>query len=338
VNRCGLRARGSTRGRRLDAGHGRTLDSFVGSVRYVALLLLVSGCSILFERPEADPDAGALPGGTISFATVRQVDALYSPGSQDDDPSLTEDLLEMYFNSTRDGGQNVWVSRREHRCDEWGLPAKVEGISSEMQEQTPQISRDGLTIYFARHDQTGTGTTRGFDLFFATRPNRDSPWGNAVALDQLNTEHGEYAASPNRDETLLVFHSRRIGGGATDDDLFLSRRSSKQDEWGSPEPMVDINTFASDHGGHFGPDDLLLFFDSDRPGGLGGDDIYVAYRDSVDDPFLRPELVVSLNTEFDDEDIWVSDDLEYAVFASDRDGRFEIYEAFRTGECVDPSR
>jgi hypothetical protein len=74
---------------------------------------------------------------------------------------------------------------------------------------------------------------------------------------------------------------------------------------------------------------LHLFFDSDRPGGLDSRDFYVASRLDTGDPFGPAQPIAELNTDSSDSDAWLSDDLRHIVFASDRSGDWEIYEALR---------
>ena len=47
----------------------------------------------------------------FAFDTVRLIEAV-SDSAEDDDPSLTADLLELYFNSDRNGVSGIWLSKR----------------------------------------------------------------------------------------------------------------------------------------------------------------------------------------------------------------------------------
>ncbi len=72
----------------------------------------------------------------------------------EDDPSLTADLLEMYFNSNRDqpGSESfgIWVSKRACATDAWGEPIKLDVLGAATPNPTdPAISPDGLTIWLA---------------------------------------------------------------------------------------------------------------------------------------------------------------------------------------------
>ena len=65
--------------------------------------------------------------------------------------------------------------------------------------------------------------------------------------------------------------------------------------WGAPVAIEDIagnshqlNTASSDGCPIQSPDGLSLFMASNRPGGLGGLDIWIAQRDSTSEPFGDP--------------------------------------------------
>lgn len=68
-----------------------------------------------------------------------------------------------------------------------------------------------------------------------------------------------------------------------------------------PGTSSELNTPFNDGCPYQSPDGLTLYMASNRPGGFGGQDIWVARRASEDDPWGAPEnLGATINTEFDD--------------------------------------
>lgn len=106
----------------------------------------------------------------------------------------------------------------------------------------------------------------------------------------------------------LIFVSDRAGGlGAGD--FYISNRhgSDKRDDfaWGPPEPISAINTTFDEFGPWAfeveGTDTLSFYFTSNRPGGLGGYDIYnstVGEDGTFSPPVLVPELSSTDNETF----------------------------------------
>ena len=71
----------------------------------------------------------------------------------DASPSISSDGLELYFDSNRSGGQgewDVWVTTRASLSSPWELPKNLGPlVNSEAGDGTPQLTRDGRTLYFA---------------------------------------------------------------------------------------------------------------------------------------------------------------------------------------------
>jgi len=67
-------------------------------------------------------------------------------------------------------------------------------------------------------------------------------------------------------------------------------------------------------------DGLTVYFTSDRPGGLGGDDLCVSRRESTDAPWGEPENLAILNSPFNDSLSVLSTSENIMYFHSDRPG------------------
>ena len=68
-----------------------------------------------------------------------------------------------------------------------------------------------------------------------------------------------------------------------------------------PGTSWELNTASNDGCPFQSPDGLSLFIASNRPGGFGGQDIWVARRSSPDEPYSAPEnLGATINSEADD--------------------------------------
>ena len=89
----------------------------------------------------------------------------------------------------------------------------------------------------------------------------------------------------SRDELSLYFTSNRPGGsGALD--LWVSRRASTVDPWGTPENLGGtVNSGFNDAAPNLSRDGHYLFFTSNRPGGQGDNDLWVSWRADPRDDF-----------------------------------------------------
>ena len=88
----------------------------------------------------ADPDGAPVLDAAVPdaaplgpFRPPELIAELAAPGANDDDPSLTGDLLELYFKSDRVGSldYDIWRSVRPTPEDAWGPAERVAELSSE---------------------------------------------------------------------------------------------------------------------------------------------------------------------------------------------------------------
>lgn len=86
-----------------------------------------------------------------------------------------------------------------------------------------------------------------------------------------STAHAEIRLTLSPDGRSAVWFSRNRPGGAGGYDLWISRRSGEG--WGPAEPLP-FNSAGRDFDPAYSADGRYLYFCSDRPGGLGGDDLY----------------------------------------------------------------
>jgi Tol biopolymer transport system component len=119
----------------------------------------------------------------------------------------------------------------------------------------------------------------------------------------------------------LYFVSDRSGalGGPGDQDIYLTRRRSINDDWGVPERVPEpVSSTFFDVTPAISRDGKTLYLGSNRPGPFSPPwpDLWVSHRASVDGPWSEPENLGSgVNTRLFEGSISVSDDALTAYFA-----------------------
>lgn len=93
-------------------------------------------------------------------------------------------------------------------------------------------------------------------------------------------------------------------------------------DWSAPVNLGPVvNSPSADIEVSISKDGLSLYFASNRPGGFGAQDIYVAQRASVGDPWGPPQnLGPTINTAVDDRTPMITVDGHRMYFSSDRQG------------------
>lgn len=124
-------------------------------------------------------------------------------------------------------------------------------------------------------------------LLLADDPEQFSPWLQRTHLgDTVNTTSGDFFPTISKDGLSLYFTITTGPGTFGGSDIYVSRRATTDEAWGSPQNVgAEINTQYNEYAPSLTIDGHRMFFASDRPGGVGGNDIYVSRRQRKDDDF-----------------------------------------------------
>jgi len=204
---------------------------------------------------------------------------IWSPGYDPQGCCFSHDGLELYFASTaRPGGYgswDIWVATRETADAPWGEPVNLgPNVNSSEQEVTPAISPDGLELYFSLY--------HSYKIQVCKRPSKDAPWSNPEVLGPPIGDHPVRYPKVSPDGLSLYFASRRPGGYGLED-IWVSTRATTSDPWSEPINLgPNVNTRFIEVGSSISSDGLCLLFDSNRTGGYGSVDIWVATRTTTD--------------------------------------------------------
>lgn len=98
----------------------------------------------------------------------------------------------------------------------------------------------------------------------------------------------------------------------------------KYSDWSPPVNLGPVvNSGAEDFAPHISTNGLSLYFASTRPGGFGGEDLWVSKRAGSDDPWGQPVNLGSIiNTSGNERSPGLSRDRHYLFFATTRPGGF----------------
>ena len=159
-------------------------------------------------------------------------------------------------------------------------------INSSANDGSSCISADGLSLYFVSNRSGGFG---GEDIWVTTRETTDDDWSIPVNLGPpVNSPANEIYPSISANGLELYFFSTRPGGSGGAD-LWVTTRETTDEDWGTPVNLGPrINSSANEYDPSISTDGLSLYFASDRPGGLGAEDIWVITRTLISGPWGEP--------------------------------------------------
>lgn len=118
---------------------------------------------------------------TAKFERVRVLDEVSNTDADDDAPSVAQDGSELFFTSTRQGGERrLFHSLRGQ--DGFGAPTLLTELAAG--DWQTALSADGLTLFFGSSREGGVGKS---DVWTAARPSKTAPFANIAHLDGPNT-------------------------------------------------------------------------------------------------------------------------------------------------------
>jgi Tol biopolymer transport system component len=137
------------------------------------------------------------------------------------------------------------------------------------------------------------------DLWHATRSDTASAFGPATNLPNINSSQAEGGAALSPDGLTLYFSSNRAGG-VGQDDIWVATRPDRASPFGMPLDLAAVNSPVREYGPAISPDGLTLFVKSNRAGGLGGLDVWMATRPDAGSAFGTPINFALINSAADD--------------------------------------
>jgi hypothetical protein len=145
---------------------------------------------------------------TSQWDLVKVFTEIHVTGYIDNNPTLTEDELTVFWNSNRPGGLggvDLWMATRSTVAEPFSNPVNITELNSVGNDYTPCALPDGLTIYFCR--QIPSGSTY-VDIYRAVRTAVDQPFGSPQLVpgfsDPVDSEYHPFVSADEQTMFLLI--------------------------------------------------------------------------------------------------------------------------------------
>ena len=146
-----------------------------------------------------------------------------------------------------------------------------DSINSKESEYYPSFTIDDSTFVFTRR---GEGIREDF---IQSTKTKNGYTASQIINGDINIEPSKGALNISQDGEWLLFAGNFPGKGFGNFDIYMSYNTPKG--WSEPFNLgANVNTEFWESGPSLSPDKNALYFSSDRPGGYGGKDLYVSYR------------------------------------------------------------
>lgn len=197
-----------------------------------------------------------------------------------DHASISSDGLLMVMSRIENRRSQLWWSVRESERDPFpaATPLPPE-VNSDVSNQTPFLSRDGLSLWFASNRSGGAGHS---DLYVSRRKSLNDSFERPVSLGPtINSPGDETSPFVTADELTLLF------AAGIPRQIFQAKRKSKKDSFVAPQRLALINGASWQEFPRLSQDGLTLVLVVSRSPG-GEQRLEVASRSTVDADFDKP--------------------------------------------------
>lgn len=193
--------------------------------------------------------------------------------------------------------------------DDWSTPVNLGSmINSSSTEGMPDISSDGLELYYSCSRSGGYGDA---DIWVTKRATKEEPWEEPENLGPIvNSSYFEIGSRISADGLSLYFISDRPGGSGPAD-LWVTTRATLAEDWAEPVNLMPA-WYSS-----ISTDGLVLFFQDDNL------DIWLTQRKTLEDPFEPAvRLPSQINTSRVEGAPFISSDGSTLYFSSNNSGGY----------------
>ena len=205
-------------------------------------------------------------------------------------------------------------------------------INSKDNDYSPVTTADGATLYFTSRRKGSTGEARDpsgqylEDIYMARKEGGE--WGSAMNVGvPLNTfvHDATVGLSPDGGSMIIYRTAQNLVSG----DLYECVKHLGA--WEPPTKMTErINSSSHEPSATIAPDGSEIYFTSDRPGGMGGRDIYRIRKLPGGEWSLPLNLGPVINTPFDEDAPFMHSDGKTLFFSSNGHATMGGYDIFKS--------
>jgi hypothetical protein len=237
------------------------------------------------------------------WGTPAPVTGAASAGTNEDDPTLSSDGLELYYAVAQaGGGKNLYRMTRASRSDAFANPTAQTVLNGGSSNEGPRLAYDDLTIYWGIDGE----------IYSATRATTTSAWTNPTKVPGVDTTAYEKWLAVCGDGSHFVV-SR--DNGASGQDLFEGTLGT-----GAGSLIDTVSSSASEISTFVSKDCLTLYFASNRIAS-NNTQIFMSTRTAIGGAWSTPTQAASpFAGGTDNEDAGYTPDNRLFVFATTRGG------------------
>lgn len=254
--------------------------------------------------------------------SIHQLESPVNSASAELSPVYFEEKKELLFASNRgkSGESPFVIYYAKSGADGWEKPVEITNLGSFSRKNAniEVVNDDGKLFLFS--------DDKGGDLFYSQASG--TRWTTPVEFDaRVSNNHLASHFFINEHEDRIIFASDEGSDGL---DIYESFKDPESGKWSRPSPFYSaVNSEFNEDSPYLSPDESTLYFCSDRPGGIGGYDVYVSKYNSENFSWSEPEnMGWPINSPNDEFHFKMNFDQTSGYFVSNRlhtKGDYDIY-------------
>jgi len=228
-------------------------------------------------------------------------------------PAFSSDGKEVYWSTMDSRIKGIYWSKIEN--DKWTTP-RIAAFSAGYHCANPVFSPDGNTLYFHSERPVEQGGKPVFGVWYVERNGKTWTPPKQIAASIGDLSPG-WQVSLDKSNN-MYFSTRGVG------DIYLARYANG--DYATPQKLGrEINSEHIDGDPFVEKNAEFVVFASNRPGGFGGFDIYVAFRN--ENGVWEEAENIGNGVNSNSNELWpvLSPDGEYLFFDSNRNGMVDVY-------------
>ncbi len=184
-----------------------------------------------------------------------------------------------------------------------------DSVNSPQSEYFPSVTVTDSLLVFTRHGEHGR------EDFMQSTITKNGFSAAKIIDGDINIEPKKGAITVSQDGEWMLFAGQLMDQGYKSFDIYISYYTPKG--WSEPENLgPNINTEFWESAPSISPDKNALYFTSNRPGGMGGADLYVSYRQANGKWGPAQNMGPGINTAGDEQAPFIHADNQTLYFTS----------------------
>ncbi|MBT8220843.1 MAG: OmpA family protein [Bacteroidia bacterium] len=220
--------------------------------------------------------------------------------------------------------QDIWISNgvEGNFLEAYPMPSP---LNNALPNSVCAVLHGGEQLILMNQFKPDGGMSSGFSV---VKKSENGEWSfpESIDIEGFNQTGGEVSLYVN-DEGQWMLLSMNDERSMGDNDIYISKKVGKN-KWSKPLHLGNkINTKYRETTPYLSKDLRTIYFASNRPGGIGGMDIYYSVRQSGNwrDWSTPKKFYYPINSKYDDSQPMFNEKYGYLYFSSKRDGSSDIY-------------